>query len=131
MKKIYLVQMEEVINNNDSMETIDVWEDFYDYTNNLDEAKANALKLLNDIKEHKVSEVFEISNPNNHIGVCISVYKEEDDSILDVIEIGDLTPDEWKITCGSCGAYCSEGACFKYGDRVNEDTIASDCWHSL
>lgn len=131
MKKIYLVQMEEVINNNDCMETIDVWEDFYDYTDNLDEAKANALKLLNDIKKHKVSEIFEVSDPNNHIGVCISVYKEEDNSILDVIEIGDLTPNEWNITCGSCGAYCSEGTCFKYGDRVDEDTIASDCWHSL
>lgn len=131
MNKLYLVQMEEVVVDDDSMETIEVWEDFYDYTNNLEEAKANAVKLLNDIKEHKVSEVFEISDANNHIGVCIAVYKEEDDSILDVIDIGELEPDEWNVKCGDCGAYCSEGTCFKYGHRVNEDDIAEDCWHSL
>lgn len=128
--KIYLVQMEEVIVNDDSMETINVWEDFYDYTNDLEKAKENATKLLNDIKEHKISEVFEVDDANNHISVCISVYNE-DNTISDVIEIGDLTPDEWNVKCGDCGAYCSEGTCFKYGHRVNENDIAEDCWHSL
>lgn len=128
--KIYLVQMEEVVVNDDSMETINVWEDFYDYTNDLEKAKENATKLLNDIKEHKISEVFEVDDVNNHIGVCISVYNE-DNTISDVIEIGDLTPDEWNVKCGDCGAYCSEGTCFKYGHRVNENDIAEDCWHSL
>ena len=131
MKKIYLVQMEEVVVDDESMETIEVWENFYDYTHDLKEAETNANQLLNDIREHKVFEIFEVSDSNNHIGVCITVYNDEDNSLLDVVEVGCLTPEEWNVKCGSCGAYCSEGTCFKYGDRVSEDTIASDCWHGL
>lgn len=132
MKKKYLVQMEEIVEAEDSMETIDVWEDFFDYTYDLEEAKSNAQQLLKDIKEHKISEIFEVSDSNNLIGVCIAVYDEDNDSaILDVIEVGDLTPDEWNVKCGSCGAYCPEGTCFQYGYRVDEDAIASDCWHKF
>lgn len=129
MNKLYLVQMEEVVANNDSMETVEVWEGFYDLTGNLEEAKSNALQLLNDIKEKKVPEVFEVSDANDLISICIAVYNEKDHTILEVIEIGDLTPDEWNIKCGSCSFYCSGGVCYKYGDRVNEEDIASSCWH--
>ena len=92
MKKIYLVQMEEIVVENDSRETIEVWEDIFDYTYDLEEAKRNALQLLNDIRQHKASEVFEVNDANNHIGVCVSEYDEDDDSntISDVIEIGML-----------------------------------------
>ena len=125
--------MEEIVVENDSRETIEVWEDIFDYTYDLEEAKRNALQLLNDIRQHKASEVFEVNDANNHIGVCVSEYDEDDDSntISDVIEIGMLAPKEWNITCGSCGAYCEEGTCFKYGNRVSKKTIASDCWHSF
>lgn len=129
MNKLYLVQMEEVVVNNDSMETVEVWEGFYDLTGNLEEAKSNALQLLNDIKEKKVPEVFEVSDANDLISICIAVYNEKDHTILEVIEIGDLTPDEWNIKCGSCSSYCSGGVCYKYGDRVNEEDVASSCWH--
>lgn len=131
MNKIYLVQMLEIVVAEDSDETIDVWEDFYDYTHDLEEAKRNAAKLLDDIRNHNVSEVFEVSDTNNDIGVCIAVYNEDDNAILDVIDMGSLTPKEWNVKCGDCGAYCSEGTCFKYGHRVEEDSIASDCWHQL
>ena len=69
MNKLYLVQMEEVVANNDSMETVEVWEGFYDLTGNLEEAKSNALQLLNDIKEKKVPEVFEVSDANDLISI--------------------------------------------------------------
>lgn len=131
MDKIYLVQMEEIVVDKDSKETVEVWEDFYDCTMDLEEAKNNANELLEKIRNHEVLEVFEVNDINNNIGVCISVYDAKDYSILDVIEIGDLLPKEWNVACGSCGAYCSEGTCFKYGDRVNEDSVANDCWHSL
>ena len=131
MNKLYLVQMEEVVVNDDSMETIEVWEGFYDLTDNLKEAKSNALQLLDDIKEKKVPEVFEVNDANNVISICIAVYNEKDHTILDVIEMRDLAPEEWNIKCGSCSSYCSGGTCYKYGSRVNEDNIANSCWHSL
>lgn len=130
MKKMYVVEMEEIVVNPDCDETIQVWEDFYDETDNLEEAKKNANELLEKIRKHEVREVFEADDTNNDIGVCIAVYNADDNySIVDVIDVESLTPSEWNIKCGDCGAYCSEGTCFKYGTRVNENQIAEDCWH--
>lgn len=131
LEKDYVVQMEEVVTNDDSTETINVWEDFYDCTTDLEEAKANANELIAKIKQHKVEEIFEVEDPCHTLEVCIAVYKKDDNTILDVIEMGEITPDEWNVKCGDCGAYCSEGTCFKYGERVDENQIAESCWHSL
>lgn len=131
MDKIYVVQMEEVVVQEDSTEAVQVWESF-DETSDLEEAKKNANELLDKIRNHKlkeVPEVFGVKDTNHDIAVCIAVYKADDGSILDVIDVGTLTPPEWNVKCGDCGAYCSEGTCYTYGHRVKEDQIAESCWH--
>lgn len=132
MNKIYIVQMEEVVVDKDSTEAVQVLEGFYDETNDLEEAKKNANELLDKIRNHKledVPEVFEVEDPTHDIAVCIAVYKAGDSSILDVLDVGTLTPSEWNVKCGDCGAYCSEGTCYTYGHRVEEDQLAESCWH--
>ena len=131
MDKIYLIQMEEVVVDEECDETIQVWEDFYDETTDLEEAKKNAKELLEKIKKHEIEEVLEAEDISNDIAVCIAVYDAKDSSILDVIDVGNVKPDVWNVKCGDCGAYCTEGTCFKYGHRVDEDQIAESCWHKL
>lgn len=126
-KSKYQVQMEEIVVNDDFKEVVDVWDGFFACTASLEEAKRNANKLIDDIRHHNVQEVFEVCNPDHTIGVNISVYKE--DSIDDVIEVGELSPGEWNRKCGDCGAYCDEGVCSKYNQRVEENRIADNCWH--
>lgn len=126
-QKKYQVQMEEIVVNDDFKEVVDVWDGFFACTANLKEAKRNANKLIDDIRHHNVQEVFEVCNPDHTIGVNISVYKK--DSVDDVIEVGELSPGEWNLKCGDCGAYCDEGVCSKYNQRVEENRIADNCWH--
>lgn len=111
MKRIYKVQMEECEVTDDSTSAIATWDAFYDGTHDLEEARAQAVKLADDVKKHKVLEVLETSNPDNIISVCISEYDEETNNILGVIEIEDIQPGQWNIKCGNCRAYCSEGTC--------------------
>lgn len=103
----YVIQMEEVIVDDESMETIDVWEHFGE-TNNIKEAREIANKLVDDIKNHKCMYTAEISDINNSIGVCISQYYSDTghnywvqkngsvpNGIVDVIEIAIISPKEW------------------------------------
>lgn len=131
MKKIYIVQMKECEVTEESTSAIEHWEEFYDYTYDLEEAKKQANELVRKIKEHKVEEIFQTNSPDNLLSVVISEYDEETNSIINVIEVADIKPSEWNVKCGDCGAYCDGGTCFKYGDRVNVDTFGCDRWHEL
>ena len=128
---IYVVQMEEVIEEEDSTGAINIWEDFYDETEVYEVAKKNAFELIQDIKAHKISEIFEVEESFHSLAIAIAVYDKRNKEIRDVVTIGEIEPADWNVTCGSCGAYCEEGTCFKYGNRVEENTIAPDCWHCL
>lgn len=94
MRKKYVVQMEEIRVEDESLETLELWEGFYEPTGSYEQAKAQAEELLQNIRNSDLPELKEVLVPENHVGVCISSYSE-DGSILDVIEIGIVPPEQW------------------------------------
>jgi len=101
----FVVQMEDMINDDGNIEVVNVFECFGEYSN-LHEAKAVAQKLVEDIKNHKCQYTKEISHPYNWIGVVISKYHSDNikgrrpnngapGSVVDVIEIADIPPEVW------------------------------------
>lgn len=101
----YIVQMEEIINDDDNMETFDIWECFGEY-GNLKDAKEVANELANNIRNHSCQYTEEVSDKNNWIGVCISKYYSDSGrgrlpknarpgGLVDVIEIAEIPPEVW------------------------------------
>ena len=101
----FVVQMEDMINDDGNIEVVNVFECFGEY-NNLHDAKVAAQKLIEDIKYHKCQYTKEISHPYNWIGVVISKYysdskrvglpnMDKPNRLVDVIEIEDIPPEVW------------------------------------